>query len=34
MYKSKPSEQASFTLHQITHFFDDTRWRRSLHRVE
>lgn len=34
MYKTKPSEQASFTLHQITHFFDDTRWRRTLHRVE
>ena len=34
MYKRKPSEQASFTLHQITHFFDDTRWRRTLHRIQ
>lgn len=34
MYKTKPSEQASFTLHQITHFFDETRWSRTLHRVQ
>lgn len=34
MYKTKPSEQASFILHQIIHFFDDTRWRRTLHKVE
>jgi signal peptidase I len=34
MYKTKSSEQASFTLHQIIHFFDETRWSRTLHRVE
>lgn len=28
------AETASFTLHEIAHFFDQTRWRRSLHRVE
>ena len=27
------AERTSFTLHQITHFFDDTRWRRTFHSV-
>ena len=34
MYKTKSSEKACFTLHQIIHFFDETRWSRTLHRVE
>jgi signal peptidase I len=28
------SEQAAFTLHEFLHFFDQTRWSRTLHRVE
>jgi signal peptidase I len=28
------AETASFTLHEIVHFFDQTRWRRTLHPVE
>ena len=34
MYKTSPSEQASFGLHEFVHFFDQTRWRRTFHRVE
>jgi signal peptidase I len=28
------SEQASFTLHEIIHFFDETRWKRTFHPTE
>jgi signal peptidase I len=28
------SEQASSTMHELLHFFDKTRWRRTFHRVE
>ncbi len=28
------SEQASFALHQLIHFFDETRWKRTLHPTE
>jgi signal peptidase I len=28
------SEQASFSLHELVHFFDETRWRRTLHPVK
>jgi signal peptidase I len=31
--KTSLSERASFTLHQITHFFTDTRWNRTLHTI-
>ena len=31
--KTSLSERAGFTLHQITHFFTDTRWSRTLHAV-
>jgi len=34
MYKTSAAEQASFTLHELLHFFDETRWRRTLHRIE
>jgi len=34
MYKTSPSEQASFALHEFIHFFDETRWRRTFHIVE
>ena len=34
MYKTGPSEQASFALHEFIHFFDETRWRRTFHMVE
>jgi signal peptidase I len=34
MYKTGPSEQASFALHKFIHFFDETRWRRTFHMVE
>jgi signal peptidase I len=33
--ESRPTrEQTAFALHEIVHFFDQTRWRRTLHRVE
>ncbi|HEX3968733.1 MAG TPA: signal peptidase I [Edaphobacter sp.] len=32
--KTKLSDEASFTLHEIVHFFDETRWRRTFHVVE
>jgi signal peptidase I len=32
--KTKLSEKASSTLHEIVHFFDETRWRRTFHVVE
>ena len=28
------AERAAATLHEFTHFFSDTRWRRTLHRVQ
>jgi signal peptidase I len=27
------AEQMSFALHEVVHFFDETRWRRTLHRI-
>jgi signal peptidase I len=33
MYKTSPSERASSTLHTVLHFFDETRWSRTFHRV-
>jgi signal peptidase I len=32
--KATVAERTSFTLHEIAHFFDETRWRRTLHRVK
>ena len=32
--KQPLSEQASSTMHEMLHFFDKTRWRRTFHRVE
>jgi signal peptidase I len=32
--KASMPERASFTLHEITHFFDETRWSRTFHRVQ
>ena len=32
--RSKLSDQASFTAHQVLHFFDETRWRRTLRLVQ
>ncbi len=26
--------QARWLLHELTHFFSDTRWKRTLHRIE
>lgn len=28
------SESASFTVHELVHFFDQTRWSRTFHRLE
>ncbi|MHB1958233.1 MAG: S26 family signal peptidase [Acidobacteriaceae bacterium] len=28
------SERAESTMHEIVHFFDRTRWRRTFHRIE
>ncbi|MHB1935834.1 MAG: signal peptidase I [Acidobacteriaceae bacterium] len=28
------SERAGSTMHEFTHFFDETRWRRTFHRIE
>jgi signal peptidase I len=33
MYKTTLAEQTAFALHQLTHLFDDTRWRRTLHSI-
>jgi signal peptidase I len=33
MYKTSPSERANSTLHTMLHFFDETRWNRTFHRV-
>jgi signal peptidase I len=33
MYKTSLSEQASFALHQLTHFVSDTRWNRTFHPI-
>jgi signal peptidase I len=32
--KTRFSENASFALYEVTHFFDETRWRRTFHVVE
>jgi signal peptidase I len=32
--KATVAEKTSFTLHEIIHFFDETRWRRTLHPVK
>jgi signal peptidase I len=32
--KTALSEKASFTVHEIVHFFDETRWRRTFHVIE
>jgi signal peptidase I len=34
MYKTSAAEQARFALHELLHFFDQTRWRRTLRRIE
>jgi signal peptidase I len=34
MYKTTLSDRASFTLHEFVHFFDETRWSRTFHRIE
>ena len=34
MYKTTLADRASYTLHQLVHFFDETRWNRTLHRIE
>jgi signal peptidase I len=34
IYKTAMADQVSFTLHEVTHFFDETRWRRTLHPIE
>jgi signal peptidase I len=34
IHKTSMTERASFTVHQITHFFDETRWSRTFHRVQ
>jgi signal peptidase I len=34
MYKTTLPDRASYTLHQLVHFFDETRWRRTLHKIE
>lgn len=33
MYKTSLRDQVSFAIHQAAHFFDETRWRRTLHAV-
>ena len=33
MYKTKPGEQIAWMAHVALHFFTDTRWARTLHRV-
>jgi signal peptidase I len=33
IYKTTLNEKASFTLHQLTHFFSETRWNRTLHAI-
>jgi signal peptidase I len=34
MYKTSPSERATSTLHTMLHFFDETRWSRTFHKVD
>jgi signal peptidase I len=34
MYKTSLTERASATLHTALHFFDETRWSRTLHRIQ
>ena len=33
MYKTSPSERAASTLHTALHFFDETRWSRTFHKI-
>jgi signal peptidase I len=33
IYKTSLAEKTSFTLHQLTHFFSETRWNRTLHAI-
>ncbi len=33
MYKTSPSERTVSTLHTMLHFFDETRWRRTFHKI-
>ena len=33
MYKTSPSEKASSTFHTMLHFFDETRWNRTFHKI-
>jgi signal peptidase I len=32
--KAALSEKASVTMREMVHFFDETRWHRTFHRVE
>jgi signal peptidase I len=34
IYKTSFSEKISFTLYQLTHFFTETRWSRTLHTID
>lgn len=34
IYKTSASERASFFTHQLVHFFDQTRWKRTFHKVQ
>jgi signal peptidase I len=34
MYKTSMQERAAFFSHEVLHFFDQTRWRRTLHLVK
>jgi signal peptidase I len=33
-YKTDIADRTSFTLHQMLHLFDETRWSRTLHRIQ
>jgi signal peptidase I len=33
MYKTSAADQMEFALHTALHFFDDTRWQRTFHRI-
>jgi signal peptidase I len=34
MYKKTANERIAFFVHQVVHFFDETRWKRMFHRVQ
>jgi signal peptidase I len=34
MYKTSLADRASFTFHQLTHLFSDTRWSRTFHPID